>query len=64
MKQSEILELTNKILDLNIDKAKIYEFCAACANAKAIIENKLQAETMKITVEAGLKNLINMMGGK
>lgn len=61
MKQSDIDEITGKILLLNNDPEKLHEFLCACANAKSITENKLTAETMKTTIAISMKNFINNM---
>lgn len=62
MKQSDIDKKTNEILALNNDPEKLHEFLCACANAKSFTENKLQAETLKTTIQIGMKNLFNSIG--
>lgn len=59
MKQSEINEITEKIMALNDDPEKVHEFICACANVKAMLENKLQSETLKATILVGMKNFMN-----
>lgn len=64
MKQSDIDRITDQILAQNDDPEKLHEFLCACANAKSMIENKLQAETLKTTIKIGMQNLFNIMGDK
>ncbi len=59
MKQYEIDEITHKILVLNNDKEKIHEFICSLANAKAIIENKLDGELRKTVIKASMKSFIS-----
>jgi len=59
MKQSEINKITEKIMTLNDDPEKVHEFICACANVKSMLENKIQAETLKTTILLGMKNMMN-----
>lgn len=62
MNQPEIDKIMEKILSLNTDKEKVYEFICACKNAVSLIENKLQVNHMKIAYKASINSLINNIG--
>lgn len=64
LNQNKISELEQQIKKLMPEKEYVFEFACALANVKSGIENNLAATAMKISIEASMKHLTNMFGGK
>jgi hypothetical protein len=63
MKQQEIDTIAEKILALNDNPEKLYEFVCACKNVSSLIENKIEIEYGKKTREIAMKSFLSQLGG-
>lgn len=64
LNQNKISELEQEIKKLMPEKEYTHEFICALANTQSYIKNNLEATAMKISMEAGMKHLTNMLGGR
>ena len=64
MDDKYINKMTERILNLNNDKEKTYEFICALADAKAKIENKINVNIFKGTVESQIAYIANILNQK
>lgn len=64
MKQNDIDKLTEQVLSIHEDPKKVHEFICALANAKAILENKINAEYFQASIKAGIQNMLTGFRGE
>lgn len=66
MDDETIRRMTRDILAIRnrYDEKSVHEFLCACDNAKAQVQNKLNASLYKQSLEASVKNMLNIFGPK
>lgn len=66
MNDEIIKKMTKSILAIkdHYDDKNVHEFLCACDNAKALVQNKLNASLYRQSLEASVRNMLNILKPK